>query len=87
MMRMKLLLLSLVLSAQSIISYGQKITIDQNRIQIPVLKFKSATPVLQFKINTSKEQNVKSMYAIIQQYYRKYGSAVKRWKYHAKYAR
>lgn len=61
MTQMKLLLTILILSAQTLLSWGQEISIDQNRVQIPVLKFKSFTPVLQFKINSTNELNVKKV--------------------------
>ncbi|PCJ96317.1 MAG: sialidase [Flavobacteriaceae bacterium] len=61
MTRIKLLLPLVILSAHTFLLWGQEISIDQNRVQIPVLKFKSFTPVLQFKINYTKELNVKKV--------------------------
>lgn len=61
MKRVKLLLAILALSTQTTFLWGQEVSIDQNRVQIPVLKFKSCTPILQFKINTTKELFVENL--------------------------
>ncbi len=53
----KLLLTLIILSTQAITLWGQSISLDQNRVQIPVLKFKSFTPVLQFKLNANDDVN------------------------------
>jgi len=61
MIQKKLLLIIIILSAQTIRSWGQGILIEQNRVQIPVLKFKSFTPVLQFKVMATHELNVNKL--------------------------
>ena len=55
------LLTIIILLAKTLLLYGQEITIDQNWVQVPVLKSKSFTPVLQFKINSTKKLNEKKV--------------------------
>jgi len=61
MIRKKLLLALIILSVKIASLFGQDISIDQSRIQIPVLKFKSFTPVLQIKVNTTKKLDLKQV--------------------------
>lgn len=50
---MRSLLSVLALSIHALLSWSQEISIQQNRVQVPILKYKSHAPVLQFKIHGS----------------------------------
>jgi len=59
---MRLITATLVFSLLTFLSaWGQAISIEQNRVQIPILKSKSFTPVLQFKINSTIELSLKKV--------------------------
>lgn len=58
MIKVKTLLTIFILSLQTFFLLGQDISIEQNRVQIPVLKFNSFTPVLQFKVNSDNDFNI-----------------------------
>lgn len=51
----KLPLTVIILSIQLLCLCGQSVSLDQNRVQIPVLKNKSLTPALQIKLNANDE--------------------------------
>ena len=61
MVQMKTLLTIFILSLQTYCLLGQNISVEQNRVQIPVLKFNSFTPVLQFKVNSNNDFNMKKV--------------------------
>ena len=57
----KLLLTIVMLLAQTILLWGQDISVEQNWKQIPVLKFKSFTPIVQFKVHANQEYDIKKV--------------------------
>lgn len=59
--RMRILLTLAILTIQMHYSWGQEISIVQKRVQIPVIKYRSSTPVLQFKINSNKKASLKKV--------------------------
>ncbi len=58
---MKTSKLILIILFQSILTLGQNVSINQKWIQIPVLKSKQFSPVLQFQIKSEKHINVKKI--------------------------
>lgn len=58
---MKRLLTIIILLVQTLFLLGQGFKIEQNRVQIPVLKYKSFTPVLQFKVIATNELSINKL--------------------------
>ncbi|MGL1889417.1 MAG: exo-alpha-sialidase [Reichenbachiella sp.] len=58
---MKQLLAIFLILTQNLLLCGQDISIDQNRIQIPILKYKTFTPVLQFQLKAKNEVIIKNI--------------------------
>lgn len=58
---MKLSITILIFSVLPFFSWGQQTSIEQNRVQIPVLKFKAFTTVLQFKLKSAVEKSLKKV--------------------------